>query len=198
MLSNGAFYTLSTGLRTTVGEVSGSRAALRASVSGGVLGDTDRRWPVEVVGVSGRVASLAMRAEGIRLEALDAPVLVVGQIQLGRRQGAFLAARGSVATSTMPPAARLMTESSWTSPWVGWLDRTGTTLGGAVGAPLFAVVGIRGEGDYDATARTLLGARGTVSYLHPCRCLAVAFSGGKRLGRAGNVPDLWLTVDLSP
>lgn len=199
-LPSGGFYIASAGVRTTLGDTAGDRSAITSSVAPGVVGGADRPRPVLSASASGRAGIFGTRADVVSLvQERSRPSLGIVHARIGPDDGPFLSARTMFESSAVPVSTRLVSASAWDAPWVPWLDRAGWTLGASLGVPWTRWLGTRADVDYDATHRELLGIRGGVSYLHPCRCLAVAVWSGTRLGRrTQGIPDSWLTVDLMP
>ncbi len=196
---NGPLFGATSGVRTTWGRVAGDRAALFASAAGSFIAHRDGAVPAGVVSVGGRVGVASSRMQIVRPLTTADPFVAITQFGLGSERGPFVKARLVGARSVVPVVTRLATGSGWDAPWVAWLDREGWTAGGSFGIPWTRWLATRMDGDYDISQRTLLGVRGSLSYLHPCRCLAIAVWSGARLGRRNPyVPDSWVTVDIAP
>lgn len=199
-LPSGGFYVMSLGVRTTLGELAGGRSAITGSVAPSIIGGVDRPMPALTASAGGRSGVLSTRADLVSLvEEHSRPSLAIVHARVGRDDGVFLAARTVFESTPVPISTRLVSGSAWDAPWVSWLDRAGWTLGGSFGVPWTRWLATRADVDYDATNRELLGIRGGASYLHPCRCVALAVFSGTRLGRKTHgIPDSWITVDLMP
>lgn len=200
LLPSGGFYSMSAGVRTTLGDVAGDRSAITSSIASGMMGGAERPTPALSASTGGRSGILAMRGDLVSLvEQRSRPSLAIVHGRVGSDDGIFLSARTVFESSPMPVSARLFSASAWDAPWVPWLDRAGWTLGASLGVPWTRWLATRADVDYDATNRELLGIRGGASYLHRCRCLALAVWSGTRLGRRiQGIPDSWITVDLMP
>jgi hypothetical protein len=193
---DGGFYAVSVGFRTTLGEVSGDRAA--ASLSGRALAVGEGREAPNAYAAwnaSARAGFVALRSDGVATLANDAGTVSTSVLRLGPEGGFHVVGRATGLRGSVPLAARL-SESNFDAALVPWLLTPGWSVGGGAVVPWTRFLATAADVDYDATSGTLLGVRGTVGYRHPCRCLAVAVWGSHRLQRSG--VDTWLTLDLMP
>lgn len=198
--ANGAFGVLSPGLRTTVGEVSGRRTALSASIRGGGFASADApgRSFVAFVG-SGDLRPFSFRQESVVVSSGSLAALHLFNARLGASNGAFVSARVVEGTGVVPLLTRLAIAgggAAWDGPWVSWFDGAGSAIGGSLGIPWARFLRSTADADYDASNKILLGVRGSLGYLHPCGCLKVTLWGAERLGRNGF--DSYVAVDLAP
>lgn len=90
-----------------------------------------------------------------------------------------------------PKAARLL-RSDGPRP-AGYLAWPGTSAGGAVAMPIAPFV-VRAGADLDVDRGSLLGARSSAEWRHPCGCLSAGLHGQHRFGREG--VDVFATLDL--
>lgn len=196
---SGPIVGATSGFRTTWGRIAGDRAAISASAAGSWIAHRGGSVPVGTVSAGGRVGVASSRMQIVRPFTSPDSVVAIAQVGLGEGRGPFVTGRLVGARSNVPVVTRLAAGSGWDAPWVAWLDREGWTTGGSFGIPWTRWLATRMDGDYDISQRTLLGVRGSLSYLHPCRCLAVAVWSGARLGRRSpDLPDSWVTVDIAP
>jgi hypothetical protein len=193
---DGGFFTAAGGVRTTLGETAGSRAALSASFESGYAGDAAQRMPLAAWRATGQGPSFAVRGEGaFAWAAPSSGSVVLATMRVGRESGVFVEGRAQGALGTVPLLARILS-AGFDAPWVAWLADAGWSFGARVGAPLTRFLASTAAADYDATSRVLLGVRGGLTYRHPCGCLTVAAWAGHRTGRAGL--DGFVTVGLVP
>jgi hypothetical protein len=123
-------------------------------------------------------------------------VATASRARSGREDGVNLSGYVEGRLGVAPTLARWLESDSIDATSVGWFDREGWTVGSALGMPWTSLLASTVGADYDATARRLLGVRGTLGYRHPCGCLAAEAWAGHRFGRRG--VDAGLTVDLVP
>jgi hypothetical protein len=195
--ADGGFYAASAGLRSSVGQAAGARAAVVASVEAGVVGNPSRDGrALAAWTAAGRAGWLAMRGEGLVPLNGATGDLTIAELRVGEERGVFLGGHAAGQIGDVPTLGRLLL-GGWDAPWVPWLSGPqGWTVGGGAGIPWTRSVVTVADADYDAHSGTLLGVRGMVGYHHPCGCLAVTAWGGHRAGRAG--VDSWVAVALSP
>ena len=196
---DGMFAIVASGVRTTVGEIAGRRSALTMALKGGALveGRDASTGFVAARGVADE-RPFSFHEESVVVPRSYASVHVL-EARIGTLQGLFVSARMHESFGVVPVLARFAfsgQDGGWDAPWVEWFERTGASVGGRVGVPWTSWLTTRTDVVYDATARELLGVRGSLAYLHPCGCLRVSLWGGERVGRHG--PDAFLTVDLAP
>jgi hypothetical protein len=193
---DGGVYVASAGLRTTVGEAFGDRAAGSFTVRISELGrGTDAPQPHVAWLALAQARLVALRSEGVVALQNERNHVTVSGLRVGPENGFRLIGRAVNRKGTLPVSSRLL-QGGWDAPLVQWFDAPGWSVGGGAVVPWTRFLASSADVDYDATARELLGVRGTLGYRHPCRCLAVAVWGSQRLGRPG--VDAWITVDLMP
>lgn len=196
---NGKFGVLSPGIRTTMGEISGPRAALTISFRGGaVVDDRQSRGFVAVTG-NGTLRPLSLRQESIVIPSESTAAVHVFNARLGTTDGAFVSLRLVEGVGDVPVLTRFAISgfgAAWDSAWLPWFEGAGSAVGGSLGVPWARLLASAADADYDVANGTLLGIRGSLAYLHPCGCLKVSLWGGERLGRSGF--DSYVAVDLAP
>jgi hypothetical protein len=133
-------------------------------------------------------------ASGATAPGRGAGLLVLAAAWLGPPDGLSLGASVEGLEGLSPVEARALA-----GPWFasgGWLAGEGWTASGGVSARLTASFTARAWAAADLTSRERLGERLTLSYGHPCGCLAAALHAGHRQGREGT--DVWLNLGLTP
>jgi len=183
------------GLRTRLGAW-GRRSAATLEATGGYAGDPQALVPVLAARASGDAETWALRSEAAWLPNSERSLAVVGHGRIGRTDGLKLEGYAEGRLELEPQLARWLESGAWRNARYGWFDRPGWTLGGLMGVPWTDFLATAAGLDYDATARELLGVRGTLAYRHRCGCLAVLTWVGHRVGRDG--VDAWAAVDLLP
>lgn len=197
---NGVFAVVAPGMKTTVGELAGRRSALTVSLRCGVLAESGAT-PNGFV-AAGALADerpFSFREESVLDVTMPNSSVHVLEARLGAVDGLFVSARLHESLGDLPLATRFAfsgSDGGWDAPWIPWFASAGATVGGRLGIPWTPWLTTLADSDYDASGRSLLGVRGSLAYLHPCRCLRVSIWGGERLGRQGF--DSLLTVDLAP
>jgi hypothetical protein len=194
---DGAFFVAAGGARTSLGERTGSRAALSASFETGYAGDgAGQRTPLAAWRATGQGRAFAVRGEGAFTwsSPRDGNV-VLATLRVGRESGVFVEARAQGTTGTLPLLARVLS-AGLDAPWMPWLADAGWSLGARAGAPLTRFLATTAAADYDAKNGVLLGVRGGLTYRHACGCLVATAWAGHRTGRPG--ADGFVTVGLVP
>jgi hypothetical protein len=213
-LTSGEVAVASAGVRTAWGRLLGhSGGALEIDAGGvaplgdAVLIDPSSLAPVELAS-AGHPATVARlrtswssRYVGWGTEAaslLRSPRgrLLVGKARLGERDGWHLVGKATGRVGIEPLVARALASATAEEPSGGWLAAEGWSAGAEIGARLTRSVGATLSAQEDLTEKTLLDVHGSISYAHPCRCIAIDAFGGKRLGRDGI--DVWVSIDLAP
>jgi hypothetical protein len=194
---DGAFLLAAAGVRSTVGERAGKRAAVSATLRAGYANDgRGRGVPLATWRVTGQAPAFAVRGEGVSSWSTgDRGSVVLSALRLGPESGVFVEGRAEGMSGEVPLLARVLA-SGFDAPWAPWLTGAGWTAGGRVGVPWTRAVSSDADADYDFTNHVLLGVRGGVTYRHPCGCLSATAWAGHRTARVG--ADGFLTVSLSP
>jgi hypothetical protein len=158
--------------------------ALNAREANGVLAARTRldagfgRAAAELRSVPASAAvEMALRAE------LGQP----GHVQLGIRidgaEGDTRAVQGASRDDFAAPAAL-------------FFDRRGLGAGGRLSVPWGRSISTEVGSDVDISEKRWLSSSAAAAYRHPCRCLALALFGSRRLGRRGF--DLGVNLELVP
>lgn len=93
-------------------------------------------------------------------------------------------------------AARGVFREDFAAPTALLLDRHGLGAGGRLSVPWGRSLSTEVGSDVDISVKRWLASSAAIAYRHPCRCLAVAFFGSRRLGRRG--VDLGVNLELVP
>jgi hypothetical protein len=194
-LGEGELVSAAAGLRTRLGAW-GRRSAAALEARGGYAGEPRSPSPVVALEASGDAELWALRGETAWLPDDERALVVAARSRLGRVDSVRLAGYAEGRRELEPQLARWFQGYGWRGARHGWFDRPGWTLGGELGVPWTDFLATAVGADYDATARELLGVRGTLGYRHRCGCLAVLTWVGQRIGREGI--DVWATLDLLP
>lgn len=196
VVRDGAFYMVSGGIRTVLGEVFGNRAAASLSLRLAELGD-GANAPRRYAGWLATAAAplVGLRSEGVVSLDRERSGASTASLRVGPEDALRLVGRAANRSGPLPVAARLV-NGGWDAPFSPWFDVPGWSVGGGAVVPWTRFLASAADVDYDVASRTLLGWRTSLGYRHPCRCLAMAAWVGHRLGRPG--VDTWLTVDLMP
>jgi hypothetical protein len=194
---DGAFLLAAGGIRSTLGETAGSRAAVSASFRAGYASDASARGvPLAAWRATGQGSAFALRGEGVSAwGAADRGTVVLTTLRAGRESSFFLEGRAAGSSGNVPLLARVLS-AGFDAPWVPWLADAGWSLGGRLGVPWTRFLASTADADYDLTHRTLLGVRGGMTYRHPCGCLSATAWAGHRTARQG--VDGFVTLSLSP
>jgi hypothetical protein len=197
-LASGSFWTSTAGVRTSLGSPyadSGVRLAARA----GGLG----RWRAlrDVAPLVHGELELeqwwgAVSSEGAATGR--SPVGVAGLVQARVGDPAHLHLSAALAARSGADCAPALVSSlqPWSSPGLGWLREPGTSVAGGAFVPLGLGLHLEGDSAWDLTSGSFVAADATLGYVHPCRCLRLAGSVARRLGRPGL--DAFLSLDLLP
>jgi len=145
-----------------------------------------------------RAEASASKAVTETSSSLASGLEAMAELGLGRSGGASVSldAYGRTSASSgflsrsLDPSGFLLGDA------IGLLRGPGLYLGGAASTPLSRPLRASARVDVDARAARVLGARGSIGYLHPNGCLALELGLGARVGRPG--VDAWLAVDLVP
>lgn len=197
---DGPFEVVTSGIRTTVGELAGERLALTLELEGGGIADeSEAPRGVVAVGAVGDARAFSVRQESVVAVASTGTAVHVLSARLGAADGPSVAARFHQSLGDVPILSRFALAGlggGWDSPWVPWFGGPGSALGGRIAVPWTRWLSSAADSDYDVTNQTVLGVRGSLGYLHPCGCLRASLWGGVRHGRRG--PDALLTLDFAP
>jgi hypothetical protein len=186
----------SAGVYTSLGDYA-AREGVSLNVRGAYAGRPDAPEPLasarlladsDYVGASSEAAvSLEGRPER--------SIVTLSRARLGRQDGLNLGGYLEGRELEEPLLVRFV-DAPLDAPRVGWLDRSGWTVGGELQIPWVAWLATAVAVDWDVTENKMLGLRGALAYRHRCGCLAALAWAGHRLGREG--VDARLTVDLIP
>jgi hypothetical protein len=183
----------SAGLETALGRW-GDRSALELSVRGGWVGRFSAPERVAAASLAGDARWAALRVDAAAAE--HQAQVGRGVIRLGPRDGLFTSLHAEARRDTEPLLARALVARSWDDPGAGWLDSRGVSAGGDVGIPWTRWLASSAGADADVGRRRWLAVRGALGYRHPCGCLSLLASAGRRVGRGGF--DAEITLDLMP
>lgn len=195
VLTTGELMSAVLGVRTALGNAAG-RSAVALGVRGGVSGSARSPDAVAAVKLIGRARWFAISSSTAWLPKKLRALATSSRARVGREDGLHLAGYVEGRLGVAPTLARWLDSRALDVVSAGWFDRAGWTLGSALGVPWTSWMASTVSVDYDASARQLLGVRGTLGYRHPCGCLAAEAWAGHRFGRGG--VDAGLTVDLLP
>ena len=187
-LGQGAALLASTGLRTALRAPSGT-TSLDLAV-GALLPGLD---VVLRPKLAHRTRSFALAAEGAAHREGEAwGRAVLARVRMGAQESGHLVLRAAHRAGFDPMLARLLMNET-VRPF-GYLAWAGTSAGAEAAMPLPKGFLVRAGADLDVDEATLLAARGTAEWRHPCGCLVVGVHGQSRLGREGL--DVLASIEL--
>jgi hypothetical protein len=199
-LAEGGVFVASLGARTTWGRwLDRAAGSLEADVGELVsTGRSEPSLPATVVRyrTSWTTRDWAWSGEGAARLFDARGQIAVGRLRLGEADGLHVRVRTAGRTGIEPIAARALAPANADEPSGGWLSAEGWSVGGELGAKLGGAITTMIGADEDATSKTLLDARASVGYAHPCRCISVYAFAQERLARGG--VDVWVSIDLAP
>lgn len=117
---------------------------------------------------------------------------LLGRVRMGPPEAGHLELHVAHRQGLDPTLARLL--ASETSRPFGFLAWPGTSGGADAAMPLGRAFLVRAGADLDFDGATVLAARGSAEWRHPCGCIVVGLHGQSRLGREG--VDVMASVEL--
>lgn len=178
-----------TGFRTSLAPSGGHRSTSLDLSLGALLPSLD---PVLLPRAAHRTRHFSLSAEGAALRQGDRwGRALFGRARLGPIEASHFVLHLAHREGLDPKAARLL-QSDSPRP-AGYFAWPGTSAGGELALPISPLV-LRAGADLDVGRATLLGARSSAEWRHPCGCLSLGLRGQSRLGREG--VDVFATLDL--